>query len=73
MRRVIGKWCVTIIEALRILLPDLDGGPFIYSIRDRVREDDPDFEGSSWDHPKVKRAAEAIDTIKVFLNEDGDD
>ena len=58
---------MTIIEALRVLLPELDEGPFIYSVRDRVRENDDCYEGDSWDHPRVKRVACAISVVKAFL------
>ena len=58
---------MNIVEAIAVLLPELESGPFIYRIRDRVREEDPDWTGVAWDHPRVVRAQEAIDTLKRLL------
>ncbi len=58
---------MTILEALKTLLPELTSGPFIDSIRARACECDSDWHGSSWDHPRVRRCIEAIKVLEKAL------
>jgi hypothetical protein len=55
--------------ALKTLLDDESVGDFIYSIRDRAGESGEPFEGSSWDHPRVRAYSDAIEALTKFQKE----
>lgn len=55
-------------EALRELLDDYHLEDFIYDVREGL--DLPaDFEGSTWEHPKVVRFGEIVTTLRESLGE----
>jgi hypothetical protein len=58
---------VTLNEALRILVEEEHLGDWVYDIRERALSNDPDFEGSSWDHPRVKRFGEVFRVIEAHV------
>ena len=52
---------MTLVEALTALVGEYHIGDFIYHVREHSAVvDDADHEGSSWDHPYVKRLAPCV-------------
>jgi len=56
---------MTLKEAIKILVEDESIGDFIYNIRERAL--DSEFEGNSWDHPRVIRYSNAVERLKEEL------
>ncbi len=55
-------------EAARVLIEEHNLGDFVYDVRSRI--DLPaDYEGSTWDHPKVTSFARAVETLRAFAAE----
>ncbi len=42
-------------------------GDATYRVRDRAVENDPNFEGNSWDHPDVQAYSDAVQVVKSWL------
>lgn len=55
--------------ALRTINRLHDLGDAIYNVRDRVVENDPKFNGNSWDHPTVKEYSDAVQTLRAEIPE----
>ena len=53
-------------DALRVLVRE-HIGDFIYNIREHVFSDEPDFKGSSWEHPRVIAWNEACKAIVAHV------
>ena len=53
-------------SAVRDLDKIHDLGDAIYTVRERVVDDDPDFNGNSWDHPTVTRYSELVGRIRLL-------
>lgn len=56
-------------EAIKVLVNEEHLGDFIYNIRDRVNSSGERFEGSSWDHPRVKRFSDAVKALEDYIKE----
>lgn len=41
----------------------------IYDVRNRVLENDPDYKGSTWNHPTVERYGELVARAKALIDE----
>lgn len=58
----------TAVDLLRALLEEYQVADSIYSIRE-IAAGDTEFDGDSWDHPRVKRFSEIVAKAKVLLEE----
>ncbi len=52
-------------QALRELIHDYHLGDWIYSVRENA--DMSEHEGNSWDHPKVKRFGDIVQTLTAMV------
>ena len=60
---------MTLIEAIRVLVVDAHIEDFIYTVRECAMGEHDGYEGSSWDHPRVKRFSDAVSRLKNELRE----
>ena len=54
-------------QGLRELLDDYDLGGMVYDVRENLVVT-ADFEGSTWDHPKVVRFGEIVATFRAAID-----
>jgi len=59
--------------AIKSLLEEFHIEDYIYNVRARAAESGDKFEGSSWDHPKVKKFSDILTTLRGFVTEDRED
>lgn len=57
---------MTLKEALKIILKDECIGDYIYSVRANASETDVEYQGSSWDHPRVTAFSAAVDVLETI-------
>jgi hypothetical protein len=55
-------------QAIHVLVKEEFLGDWVYNIRERTFSD-TDYNGSSWDHPRVKRFSEAVKVLEDYLDE----
>lgn len=58
-----------LMQALRDLHNIHDLEDAVYSVREEIDWEAEPFDGSSWDHPRVKKYSEAVETILQALEE----
>lgn len=58
---------MTLLEALRVVLREEHLADTVYSVKSRAGEMGDGFTGNLWDHPRVGRFSEAVDTLEVEL------
>lgn len=58
---------MTLAEALRVVIRDESLPDFVYRVRERVSEEDAEYTGSSWAHPRVRRFADACERLEREL------
>jgi len=52
--------------AIRVLLEEHHLADFVYNVRQRAAEGGQSFQGNSWEHPKVRSFAGAVETLRAF-------
>lgn len=60
---------MTLKEAVDYLLDEFHFEDNVYDVKDRVYDDDPDYQGNPWDHISMTRFSEATEAFKKFRNE----